>query len=145
MALKWKCGIGLSTILISSFVIAEVAQEISCRAIIKKDLQHIAKITMADGRIKSFSYVSARTNGHTCEVIGSRQDTESSWVDEENKRTFVSLFFGKQEIAKVLLKNADPEFTIKILTPITSVCGLKGYIAKTVVITAHKKTCILQD
>lgn len=134
----------LGMILTFSSAVVEAAQEMSCRAV-KKGVEHVAKITVSNDKIESFSYVSVRKNGHTCEVVGSRQEAESSWLDEQDNRMLVSLFFSGQEIAKVSLQNANSEFTIKILTPITSVCGVKGYIAKTVVITANKRTCSLGD
>ncbi|MGZ3236074.1 MAG: hypothetical protein ACXU8A_01730 [Burkholderiaceae bacterium] len=144
MTKKLLLQVALSTILVGMFSTQIKAKEVSCR-VVKNGVEHVAKIMTSSGKVESFFYGSMGKNGNTCEVIGSRQKKGSSWIDGQGNKALVSLSFNGDEIAKISLLNADPNFTINILTPLTNICGVGGYIAKSVVINVKKKTCILQD
>jgi hypothetical protein len=136
--------LALCAVLMFVFANLAAAKEVTCRAN-KGGSSYFAKIAKSEGKIESFFYGDMESEGATCEVTGSRQKVDSTWVSQNENQSLVSLTLDGKEYAKVLLVDTDPVFTIKILSPLSAICGIHGYIERTVVVTTNKKNCKIQN
>lgn len=125
---------------VSTTASAARAEEMSCRAI-ENGIEHVAKVEITAGKVAKFFYGSMSKNGNTCEVAGNRAAGRTTWGDDSDGSMTVTIPLSSQKQAHVALRQKKDGISIQILSPLTDVCGVGGFISDEVLIPRHGNKC----